>query len=110
MPAKQEPGSISATSEREVRSTRFSTRFQYRRISRASQCRLIGFEEGVIGQHLRRIAFGLEHDDGDVAFVGAQIEDGVVQFARKPQRPEFRAELLPCLDGLPAAADRVRAA
>ena len=28
VPAKQLPGSISATSEREVRSTRFSVRFQ----------------------------------------------------------------------------------
>ena len=28
VPAKQLPGSISATSEREVMSTRFSTRFQ----------------------------------------------------------------------------------
>ena len=28
VPAKQLPGSISATSEREVRSTRFSMRFQ----------------------------------------------------------------------------------
>jgi hypothetical protein len=37
VPAKHEPGSISVTSEREVRSTRLSTRFHSRRISRASQ-------------------------------------------------------------------------
>jgi hypothetical protein len=37
VPAKHEPGSITATSEREVTSIRLSTRFQYERISRASQ-------------------------------------------------------------------------
>ena len=34
----QRPGSIKVTSEREVMSTRLSTRFHFRRISRASQC------------------------------------------------------------------------
>ena len=72
-----------ATRLREVRSTRLSTRFQYSRISRASQFDLVGFEEGVIGQHLLRIAFRLEHDDRDVELVGADIEDRVVELARE---------------------------
>ena len=41
VPAKHEPGSISATSEREVRSTRLSTRFHKFLISRASQWSLL---------------------------------------------------------------------
>ena len=62
--------------------------------------RLVGIEEGIIGQHLRRIAFRLEHDDGDVALVGADIEDRVVEFAREPQRPEIGAELLHVYEAL----------
>src|SRR5437868_1794129 len=41
VPAKHEPGSMSATSERDVRSTRLSTRFQSPLTSRASQCSLL---------------------------------------------------------------------
>ena len=51
---------------------------------------LVGVEERVVGEHRCRIALRLEHDRRGVELVDADIEDGVVELAREPQRPERR--------------------
>ena len=53
MPAKHEPGSISVTSEREVRSTRLSTRFQNMPDFARQPVILVGVEETIVGEDLR---------------------------------------------------------
>ena len=50
--------------------------------------RLVGFEEGVAGQHIGAVAMRLEHQHRGLEFVDAQMQDGVVEFARHLQRPE----------------------
>ena len=37
------------------------------------------------------VALALEHDDADLGRVGAQMQDGVVEFARQPQRIKISA-------------------
>src|SRR5262249_50762096 len=51
---------------------------------------LVGVEELIIGEHLRRIARRFEDDRGDVEFVGADVENGIVELARELERPELR--------------------
>ena len=55
---------------------------------------LVGVEERVVGQHLGGIALRLEDQHADLGLVEAQMQDGVVQLARQPQRPELRALLV----------------
>src|SRR5262249_58797528 len=54
---------------------------------------LVGLEEPVVGEYLRRIARRFEDDRSDVEFVGADIEDGIVELPREPQRPKLRPQL-----------------
>ncbi len=51
----------------------------------------IGFQEFVVGEDGFGIALRLEHDHRGVELVQANIENGIVQFASKPQRPELGA-------------------
>ena len=88
MPTKQEPGSTSVTSVREVTSMRLSTRFQYCLISLTSQCALLASRKASQATTLARIAMRLEHQHRDLEFVDAQMKDRVVEFARDLQRPE----------------------
>ena len=44
-----------------------------------------------MGQHVGALAMRLEHQHRDLEFVDAQMQDGVVEFARHLQRPERRA-------------------
>ena len=53
----------------------------------------IAVEEFVVIEDGMGIALGLEQDHREVGLIEANIEDGVVQFARQPQRPERRALL-----------------
>ena len=53
--------------------------------------RLVGFEEGVAGEHIGAVAMRLEHQHRDFELVDAQMKDRVVEFARDLQRPERRA-------------------
>src|SRR5439155_283947 len=54
----------------------------------------VGIEKRVVGQDLRRIARGLEHDRGNVELVEPDIEDRIVKLAREAKRPELRPERL----------------
>ena len=110
MPAKHEPGSISVTSERDVRSTRLSTRFQKMADFANQPMILVGVEEMLVGDDLGRIARRLEDDGGDVEFVEPDVEDRIVEFARELERPELGAERRPWRQPTPAAARPVRAA
>ncbi len=49
-------------------------------------------EEIVVVKHALRIAFGAQQHDADGLLVGAQMQDGVFQFARHGERPELVAE------------------
>ena len=53
---------------------------------------LVRIEESLIGQHLRRIAGRREHNRRDIELVRADVENGIVELARKPQRPKLAAE------------------
>ena len=53
--------------------------------------RLVGFQKCVAGQHVGALAMRLEDQHGDLKLVDAQMQDGVVEFARHLQRPERRA-------------------
>ena len=48
----------------------------------------IGVQEGIVAQHRRAFANRLEHERGDFKLVDAQMQDGVIEFARNLQRPE----------------------
>ena len=50
---------------------------------------LVGLQERVVGQHLGRLALRLEDQDADVGLVETQVQDGIVELARQPQRPEW---------------------
>ena len=50
--------------------------------------RLVGFEEGVAGDHIGALAMRLEQQHGGLELVDAQMQDGVVKFAGDLQRPE----------------------
>ena len=47
---------------------------------------LVGQHQRVVGQHGGGIAFGLQHPSADVEFVGAHVQDGVVQLTCHLQR------------------------
>ena len=83
VPAKQLPGSISATSEREVTSMRFNVRFQLSQDLAHQPVALVGLEERVVGAAPGRIALRLEDPDADLGLVEAQVQDGIVQLARR---------------------------
>ena len=53
---------------------------------------LVGIEEMIVGENLRRLARRFEDDRGDVELVEPDIEDRVVELARELQRPELCAE------------------
>ena len=53
-------------------------------------------EKRVVIQHRQRVAFGAQQDDTDSGFIGAQMQNGVFQFARDGERPEIVAE---CVGG-----------
>ena len=46
----------------------------------------------VVGEDLRRLAGGFEHDRSDIELVEPNVEDRIVELARELQRPEFCAE------------------
>src|SRR4029453_8902603 len=54
---------------------------------------LVGVEKRVEGSYLRRVALRLEDQDADRRLVEAQVQDGIVEFAGEPQRPEAGALL-----------------
>src|SRR5215467_8263632 len=53
----------------------------------------MGIEIAIVGDDLLRIARRLEDDGRGVELVDAQVEDGVIELAREPQRPELCALL-----------------
>src|SRR6478736_5081111 len=49
---------------------------------------LVGVEEPVIGEHLGGVAGGFEQNRRDVEFIGADVENGIVELTRELERPE----------------------
>jgi hypothetical protein len=85
LPAKQEPGSISANRLREDTSRRLKVRRSRPMVSRTSQWS-VGAQHGVHGQHGGGIALGLE-SQVPMSSSLVRMQDGVVQLARHGQRP-----------------------
>ena len=87
MPAKHEPGSISANSVRDETSRRASVRRSRPIVSRTNQWSLVREQRRVDREHGRGVALGLQHPGADVELVGAQ-RAGSRRRARAPsQRP-----------------------
>ena len=91
MPAKQEPGSISAIRLREVTSTRLSTRFQQRRISRTSQSSVCASSSASTPATARGSPCDLKTSSADLGLVEAQMQQRVVEFARERSGQKSRA-------------------
>ena len=72
--------------EREVTSRRASVRRSMPRTSRTNQLFLIREEEIVDGDDGVGIAGGFDEPEAEVEFVGAEMEDGVVEFAGELKR------------------------
>ena len=98
VPAKHEPGSISAMKlrRRDVEALEHALEVV---ADLAHQPVAVGLgEEVVVIEHGLRVAVGAQQHDADGRLVGAQMQDGVFQFARHRERPELGAERVRGLD------------
>ena len=86
VPAKHEPGSISANRLRDETSSRRSVRRSRPIVSRTSQWSAMRQQRRVHRQHRGGVALGLEQPGADVELVGAHRQDRVVELARQRQR------------------------
>ena len=103
VPAKQESGSTSANIDRDDTSSRANVLRIMPRTSRTNQLSWFSIKSLSIASTASASPVALRIQS-PMAFVRAQLQDGVVQFARHLQRPPVRAErsqlssVIPCVE------------